>query len=264
MVGVSALVALAVGLAVGLGTSGSSGVVDDPRAAAALLRSVLGAANAAGGFHYSSSSTQSSTSSSLTQVTIGDAGTSSGRQDITIGTSHFQVLVVGATAYFNGDAVATSATLGLPAVTATRYAGRWISLVSGDAPYQSVYAAVTTSSALHDNLSFSPRRQVAGARYGGRDAIAISGALAPVEGQPARGNATLYVTATRPHLPLGYVERGTVGGGGSRTTVSLTIRFSAWGTQVPVGAPPGAVPFASLGPSSGGSNGGSTGPTFIT
>lgn len=266
MVVASAVVALAVGLGVGLGTSGSGGVDNDPRAAAALLRSVLASANTAGGFHYVSSSTQSSASSSLTQVTVGDAGASSGRQEITIGASHFTVLVVGPTAYFEGDAVATSATLGLPAATATRYAGKWISLGSGDAPYQSVYVAVTTSSALHDNITLSPRSQVSGRKYDGSDVIAITGGITPIQGQPAKGTATLYVTASRPHLPVAYVEKGTIGGGSSRTTLDLTIRFSTWGRQVSEVAPSGAVPFSSLGPSSGGSNGapGSPGPTFIT
>lgn len=260
----SALVALAVGVVVGLGASGTGGVVDDPRAATALLHSVLGAANAARGFHYVSSSTQASTSSSLTQVTVGDAGASSGRQDITIDTSHFTVLVVGPTAYFKGDAVATSATLGLPAAAATRYAGQWISLASGDAPYQSVYAAVTTSSALHDSITLSPRREVSGTEYDGKDVIAIAGTLTPISGQPAKGTATLYVTASRPHLPVGYVEKGTVGGGSSRSSISFTMHFSAWG-DVSESAPPSAIPFASLGPSSGGSTGppGSGGPTFI-
>jgi hypothetical protein len=265
-VAASALVALAIGLGIGLGTSGTGGVVNDPRAASSLLRSVLRAANAAGGFHYESSSTQSSTSSSLTQVTVGDAGASSGRQAITIGNSHFTVLVVGQTAYFDGDAVATSATLGLPATTATRYAGRWISLVPGDSPYQSVYAAVTTSSALHDNITFSPRREVSGTKYDGKDVIALSGPLTPIEGQPAKGTATLYVTAARPHLPVGYVEKGTVGAGSTRSTLAFTIHFSTWGVQVPVTAPSGAVAFASVAPPAGGSSGapGPPGPTFIT
>lgn len=265
VVAASAAVALAVGLAVGLGTSGSS-VVIDPRAATALLHASVRAANTADAFHYVSSATQTSASSSLTQMTTGDAGASSGRQDITIGNSHFTVLVVGQTAYFNGDAVATSATLNLPAATATKYAGQWISLMSGDAPYQSVYAAVTTSSALHENITFSPRSEVSGTKYDGKDVVAISGSLTPIDGQPATGTATLYVTASRPHLPVGYVEKGTLGTGQSRGTIAFTMHFSAWGRQVPVSTPPGAVPFSSLGPISGGTNGtpGSSGPTFIT
>jgi hypothetical protein len=262
---VAAVVAAALGLGIGLGTTGSGGVVDDPRAAAAILKSVLAAVGSAGSFHYVSSSTSSSpTATRLTQVTVGDAGPSSGRQVITIGTSHFEVVVVGSTAYFKGDAVATSASLGLSAALARTYAGRWISLVSGDQPYQSVYAAVTASSAIADNITFTPRSELAAAKIGGTDVIGLRGGLTPIDGQAAKGIATLYVTAGRRHLPVRYVEKGTVGSGPSRATLNFQIAFSAWGNPVSVPAPTGVVPFSSLG-ASGGSNGsGLPSPTILT
>ena len=266
---VGALVALGVGLGVGLGVSGSGAAVNDRRASTALLKSVLDAVNAEGAFHYVSSSTSSSSSSTatkLTQLTVGDAGTTSGRQAITIGTSHFEVVVVGSTAYFRGDAVGTSASLGLSASAARAFAGHWISLVSGDAPYQSVYAAVTAGSAIADNITFTPRTELSTSRVAGRRVIGLKGPLTPIDGQPARGTATLYVTAARPHLPVRYVEKGTVGSGSSRSTLSFEISFSGWGTPVAVGAPSGAVPFASLGAGGGsnGSPGSSGGPTLLT
>jgi hypothetical protein len=241
-------------------------VVNDPRAAAALLKSVLGAVDSAGSFHYVSSSTSSSSSSTkLTQVTVGDAGVSTGRQAITIGASHLEVVVIGPTAYFKGDAVATSASLGLPASVAKTYADRWISLVSGDGPYQSVYAAVTAASAIADNITFTPRSELSPSKIAGRHVIGLHGELTPIDGQPAKGSATLYVTADRPHLPVRYVETGTVGSQPSRSTVSFEISFSGWGSPVSVTTPSGSVPFSSLS-ATGGSNGssGTNGPTLLT
>lgn len=257
----AAVVLAAIGVGVGFAVSGS-GAGSTKAAATSLLRSSLAAAEAAGSFHYVSTSTSStSTSSSLTQQTVGDAGSTEGTQVITISGDTFYVDVVGSTAYFEGDASAMVSILGVPVSVAEDYAGKWISLVSGDAPYQSVEIAVTTSSALDQNVTFAPKRELGSSRIDGTTGVGLQGPMTPVDGQAAHGTATLYVAATGRHLPLRYLESGTVGSGSNASKLKFSITFSGWGENVSVPVPAGAVPFSSLGAS--GSTGPS-GPTLIT
>ena len=146
---------------------------------------------------------------------------------------------------------------------AQTYAGRWISLVPGDAPYQAVYAAVTASSALTDNITFSARTELAASKVDGIPVIGLRGPMQPIDGQPASGTATLYVTASRPHLAVRYTEKGTVGTGSAKSTLNFEITFSKWQEAVDVSAPSGAVPFAALGASQGTSPP-APGPTVLT
>jgi hypothetical protein len=261
---VAGVVAVVAAAAVGvwLGTR-SSAPSSTPAQARRLVQSSLAAAQAAGSFHYVSTSTSSSpTTSSVKQVTIGDAGASSGRQAITISGDTFDVVVVGTTAYLRGDASAMVASLGIPAAVAEAHAGQWISLVPGDAPYQSVEVAVTTASALDQNVTFNAGRESGTVKVDGQTTTAVQGSMSAVDGQPAHGTATLYVR-TGPHpLPVRYVERGTVGKGSSASQLNFAITFSSWGEDTGVTAPTGATPFSSLGVTGGTPTG--PGPTIIT
>jgi hypothetical protein len=204
----------------------------------------LAAARAAGSFHYVSSSS----SAGLTQLTVGDAGPTSGRQVITVNGDTFTVLVVGTTAYFQGDAVAMVENLSVPLSVARAHAGQWISLVSGDNPYQSVYAAVTTADALHDNITFTPRTELGASTVAGQRVLGVRGPVHGLPGERATGTATFYLSSAGRHLPLRYVENGTVvGSNGAKAGLQFRIDFSAWSESVEVQAPPGAVAFSSLG-----------------
>jgi hypothetical protein len=259
-----ALVVAAAGTAVGvwLGTGGPANA-GTPATARQLVRSSLADARAAGSFHYLSSSTSSSaTTTNVSQVTNGDAAADSGRQVITLSGDTFDVVVSQTTAYFRGDAAAMVVNLGIPIGVAEAHAGQWIALVPGEAPYQSVEIAVTTASALDQNITFSARKDLGSARVDGRQTTAIEGPMSPVDGQPARGTATLYVSTSRHPLPVRYVERGTVGSGSSMSRLSFSITFSQWGEHVGVTAPAGATPFTALGVSGGAPP--SPGPTILT
>jgi hypothetical protein len=249
LVGASTAVVVVAAAAIGtwLGTGGA-GTPATPAASRQLVRSSLAAALAAGSFHYVSSSTSSSpTSAPIQQITDGDAAPTSGRQVITVGGDTFDVVVVGTTAYFRGDAAAMVASLGLPAAVAAAHAGQWIALVPGEAPYPSVQVAVTTSSALSQNITFTAARELGTTTVEGRKTTVVQGPMSAVGGQPARGTATLYVSTGPRRLPVRYVERGTVGSGASEATLDFTITFSSWGDKVAVARPAGAVPFAALG-----------------
>ncbi|HAM01394.1 MAG TPA: hypothetical protein DCQ30_04085 [Acidimicrobiaceae bacterium] len=262
MLVVAALVAVGTGVGVWLGASGPAGG-GTPATARQLVRASLADARAAGSFHYVSSSISSSaTTSNVSQVTDGDAASQSGRQVITLSGDTFDVVVAGATAYFRGDAAAMVVNLGIPIGVAEAHARQWIALVAGEAPYQSVEVAVTTASALDQNITFSALEDLGSTRVDGTQTTAIEGRMRPVDGQPARGTATLYVSTSRHPLPVRYVESGTVGSGSKASRLRFSMTFSSWGESVGVSAPAGAIPFTSLGASGGGPP--SPGPTILT
>jgi hypothetical protein len=228
-----------------------------------LVQSALSSTIHGGSFHYVSRFT----SGGQTQTTVGDAGPSSGRQVITIGSDTFTVLVVGTSCYFQGDARQMVQNLGVPTSVASAHAGQWISLAPGDVPYQSVYVAVTTRSAIKSNVAFAPRQEVGTSTRGGLRVVGITGSMInqTVSGQlqRAKGKAMLYVTTSRPHLPVEYTENGKIGAAGSKLVTSkLVMTFSKWGEAVSVTAPKGAVSFASLGVGSGSVP--SSGPPILT
>jgi hypothetical protein len=222
-------------------TSGSSSppsVTGGAVQAELLVRASLASAEAAGTFHYVSTST----TAGVTQTTVGDAAPDRGRQAITIGDHSFAVIVVGTAAYFKGDAATLQAELGLDSLVAQAHAGQWISLAPSDNPYQSVYAAVTTKSALDDTVTIAGKSVLSDVTVGRVTVIPVRGLLTPVEQTPVTGTARLDVGSGRAHLPVRFTASGSVNN--QQTTVSVT--FGRWGEAVPVSAPAGAVPYSSL------------------
>ncbi len=243
-VSVIVVVALIVGGGVAyLITSGPGPVPRVSPAARSLLRSALSASTRKGSFHYVSRSE----SQGITQTTVGDAATNAGKQVITIGHDTFTVLVIGSACYFKGDTREMVQQLGLSVTTATAHNGAWISLAPSDGPYASVYAAVTTHSALADNIDFVPHRRLGTTVRSGTKVMGMTGPLEDfkVAGvtQKAKGTAYLYVASAKPHLPVQYSERGTISGQRS----SFTMTFGHWGEHVDVTAPTGAISYGSLG-----------------
>lgn len=235
-------------------------------AASTALRKALAAARSAGSFHYVSTSSGATGSA----TTVGDAGTTSGKQLISTsdsnGNASFEVLVVGSACYFEGDALAMEENLDVSTAVAQAHANQWISLSPSDAPYASVYAAVNVDEALADNITVKPQ-QLGSITTGGRTLQTVTGAIKPVtiagQTQSIKGTATLEISPST-HLPVRYTERGTSSG----QSTSFTITFSNYGETVSESAPPGAVSYASIGGASGGTgNGGggsSTSPSVLT
>lgn len=271
-----ALIVLACALVVGLlagggvalfGGSGSSTSVPSSApvsaAASTALQRALSAVRAAGSFHYVSTFT----STTGTATTVGDAGSTSGKQLISTsdssGNASFEVVVVGSACYFEGDALAMVENLDVSASVAQAHANQWISLSPSDAPYASVYAAVNLNQALTDNISVKPQ-QLGSTTSGGRTLQTVTGAIEPVKiagsTQSIKGTATLEI-APSTHLPVRYSERGTASG----QSTSFTMTFSSYGETVSQSAPPGAVSYASIGGASGGGGAGSsTSPSVLT
>jgi hypothetical protein len=237
----SAIVLLAAGITgIVVASTGSSppAVTGGAAAAERLVRTSLASAAAARTFHYVSTST----TAGVTQTTVGDAAPDRGQQTITIGDHTFSVVVVGTTAYFKGDAATMQAELGLDQVVAQAHAGQWISLAPADNPYQSVYAAVTTKSALDDTITIAGRSVLADATIGTTTVTPVRGLLTPVDQTPVTGTARLDVRSGRPHLPVRFSGAGSANG----QQTSLSVTFDKWGERVDVSAPVGAIAYSSL------------------
>jgi hypothetical protein len=256
-------------------TNPSSPLAPVSPAARTALRQAIAAAESAGSFHYVSSTTTVASSGTSSATTLGDAGKSSGVQEITTndptnGPASFTVLVVGTTAYFRGDVPAIEENLNLTSQVAQAHSGQWISLQPSDGSvYASVYAAVNTHDALAENISIKPQ-QLGSATQGGKNLDTITGALTPVviPGQGTQnmsGTGTLEISA-RTHLPVRYDEHGT--SKGQRTTFTMT--FNSYGEQVAANAPTSSTTYASIAasggtnPGGGAGGGGATSPTFLT
>ncbi|HEY5024346.1 MAG TPA: hypothetical protein VII76_05160 [Acidimicrobiales bacterium] len=256
-VGLAVVVLLAAGITL-IVTSGPSNTASGAPAARRMVRAALTSTIDGGSFHYVSQFT----SGGQTQTTDGDAGASSGKQVITIGSDTFTVLVVGSACYFQGDAQQMVAQLGIPVSIASAHAGQWISLSPGDLPYPAVYVAVTTGSALRANIDFAPRLESGTSRRAGYRVLRITGPMTNevVNGQThrARGTASLYITTSHPYLPVQYTQNGKIDAVASK----LVMTFSKWGEVVAVSAPKGAVSYASLGVGNGTTP--TTGPPVLT
>jgi len=258
------VVGLAVVILVGAGVTLIVTSSPGPNSSAArqLERAALRATIDAGSFHYVSTFT----SAGASQTTVGDAGSSSGRQVITIGPDTFTVLVKGRSCYFQGNERQMVEQLGLPVAVASTYAGRWISLAPGDSPYQSVSVAVTARSALSSNIAFAPHKESGASVRSGYSVLGITVSMTNQvqDGQTvkAKGTATLYVTASHLHNPAAYTESGKITVLGQTNQSTLVITFSRWGEPVSVNAPVGAVSYSSLGAGNGSPP--TTGPPVLT
>jgi hypothetical protein len=240
---------------------GSSPPSSTAPAARQLLRTALASAARAGSFHYVATSS-STGPNGATQRTVGDAGPTSGRQVITVGQQRFTVLVIGSALYFKGNVPALTANLSLSSASAAAHAQQWIELAPTDAPYATVYAAVTAPSALADNVTIAPDHELAPSTVAGQPVQTITGTITAVRvaGQVIKpeGTATLAVRAGSPHLPVRYTQRGTENGQSSTAGVS----FSRWGEPVSLTAPTHPVAYSSLGTGSGGQPSSPSGPVL--
>jgi hypothetical protein len=143
--------------------------------------------------------------------------------------------------------------LDVSTAVATAHAQQWVSLKPTDEPYAAVYAAVTASSALADNIAFKAQRDLGRSTVDGQAVEAVSGALTPIPSvgeTSVKGTGTLYVRASAPHLPVKYTEKGT----SDKEALTFSMTFSQWGETFAATTPTGAVTYVALGgPTGGGS-----------
>ena len=224
----------------GGGSNPRSTATPAPGAAAAarsLYQQALAATRAAKGVHY-----VAVTSGAANQHTTGDAGQSTGTQDITVtssfGAEQFKLLLVNDAVFFQGNVPAEEDQIGLSPADAQRMAGKWITVVRGDGPYTVLQPGITTADqAAEMPLVASTTEQVTA---GGRKATRIHGTVPATADVPA-GTAYMDVDPST-HLPITYVSTVTAG----KVTVSATTNFSGWGSAPSPTAPADSVKWSTL------------------
>jgi hypothetical protein len=164
-----------------------------------------------------------------------DAGLTTGKQLITVGSSHAQVIVMPGKTYLKGDAAAVTDFFGSPPSEVRPLANRWIMFVPSDPSYQDVTDSVTLPSVMDQITLDAPTTTGAITSADGIPAVAITGT---VPDDPADTTATLYVIPGAHPLPieLSYSELDD----------QFFLTFTNWGNRVTVTAPTGALPAGSL------------------
>jgi hypothetical protein len=167
---------------------------------------------------------------------------SEGRQAISTGTLHIQVVLVRGIAYVQGDPGGLGAALGLPSSSATAYANKWIAVQSTDTPYSSIVQAVTLNGTISQLRPTGRLHSAGSAIIDGRSALGVGGGLPGQPQQGVTGSTTLYVASSRPTVPLKFTIQATTRG----QRIDDVATFTQWGRPLHLSAPAGSVAFSSI------------------
>jgi hypothetical protein len=195
----------------------------------------------------------STTKTPADSVTItGDVSKTEGEQTIVANVNgqmcHVTVMLVGGSAYFEGDEPGLATFMGLPQSIAVKYTNQWISLNSSDSAFSAITAALTTSSALLQTPISKPLSLRGTSEKSGRRVVAIAGFASGIPSGSTKKvtiPVRLYVQAKGRSLPVLYTANRTV----EKQKEAASVSFSGWGEPISVTAPSGAVPIGSLGAS---------------
>lgn len=160
-----------------------------------------------------------------------------GRQVITFGEIHAEVLLAHGRAFITGNGVAMVRYFGLPAHLKSQLAGHWVELTPQDSGYRNVTTNLTLSSEIDGLLPVAPLTQ-GNATFQGRNVIAIHGAVPPGQGAPTGARVTLYVSTGPRALPVAEV--------GGYKGITESIVLAHWGQPVNVASPAGATPISQV------------------
>jgi hypothetical protein len=146
------------------------------------------------------------------------------------------VLVVGGSAYIQGNAFTLHSFFPFTKAQATKYAGQWISIPSTSGAFSTVAADATFASFLGDLL---PTQHLSSVRatVGGRKAVGLRGNV-------RQGNLTLVQTVYAPAsgTPLPFEEKAVA----AQVPGPSIVRISRWNEAVHVTAPANAVPITTV------------------
>jgi hypothetical protein len=217
---------------------GSAGGALAGKSPSQILSTTLAAADAQRGVHYQ----LRAATASENQTIVGDAGPSQGVQQVVTGSNEVEVQLIAGTAYLMGNAGGLQNTIGLSASVSSAYAGRWISVAPADSLFEPITQAVTTKGIFSQLKPTGTLTESAPGKIEGQQVIAVTGGLPGSVANGVTGHAILYVSTSRPDLPVAF--QGTAAN--SKDKVSDVGVFSRWGERLALAVPSGAVPFSSL------------------
>ena len=238
-----AVVAAAVTTGTAVGVVGLAAAPAGASRPASAQTEYLAAINAVGdqGVHYASHAKQGSESFSVS----GDTGVKSGTQTLTLkeGSSleHLTVVSVGSTGYVNANSTALKDVIGLPAATAKKYAGKWISFDPTSAQYSELVAGLLDSQVAGELKMSGPFHYGATKTIDGKSAFAVVGSVSDNSGNTV--SATLWVPTSGSPLPI---EQTTAAS--SKGAIAGTVTFTKWGQKVAQKAPAHATAASKLVP----------------
>lgn len=243
--GLAAVLAALSGLALLAGCGGSQSATRGGLASMPpnlIVAEARAAAETAGSVHY----VQSGRTTRETAVSAGDASSSMGHEVMTLSDgAQATVLLTGDVAYVHANMVALTGYFLLPDTTASRMAGRWISVRSNTAGYQRFWDGLsfemTTGSFLDAITPVGPLTKTPTRTIDGRLVVGVHGKVPAWTGAAPGTTETLYVAATGQPLPVSSQE--------IFRSSQVTTVFSRWGEKVQVTAPPGVTPIPAASPS---------------
>jgi hypothetical protein len=225
-------------------------------AATALYQKTVALMNSATGFHYVLTATGPDS-----ETITGDATPTGGRQTITFNASYgaeqFNLVLIGPTVYFQGNAPALEDQLGVPASHAPALVNKWVSVATGNGPYQILQPGITTSDQKTE-VPMTPASMTQTTTTSGTAVTRIVGTIPAQDGVPA---ATVFFDVEPDNsIPVDYGSTLSANG----VTQTTAVTFSQWGVAPTLTAPAGAVAWTTLGastPPGGYGSGGATSPT---
>jgi hypothetical protein len=173
---------------------------------------------------------------------VADTGVSDGSQVATWSgsdqTGSFTIVAIGSTTYMKADANSLVTFFNaMPAETASKYAGKWLSFTSSDKLYASLRNDITLAS-VAASLEFLP----AGVKTTS-STIVMTGKPIPSTSTPAGERATATTTiSSHTKLPLSQSFSASYKG----ATEKSSILFSQWGAATIPSAPRGAIAYDSI------------------
>jgi hypothetical protein len=207
--------------------SASSGLATEALSAGDILAAAATAATAEGSVHTVATLKQGEESAKV----VNDTGTSDGRQVITAGKQHTEILLVEGIAYLRANEEALRDFFGFPADEASRYADSWLSFTISDSGYSELVETLDMPSLIENITLTGDLTKTAVTTIGGKRVIGIRGE------HPQGGTGTLYVAADGEPLPVRMDIADPNGSSGS-------LVFSEWGKNVSVKAPSDATPLS--------------------
>jgi hypothetical protein len=175
---------------------------------------------------------------------VGDVGTTSGEQEITIRdgaqTGHVSLMVVKKTAYLEGDTLGLESYTGMSKTDSAKLAGTWIAIPSSNSDFSQLTESliVKTAASALVYLSGTLVRGKTSTQLGKK----VVGVTSTQKSKTGSLNLTLYVSSTGAALPVSVTGTRTA----SKVKSTIVATFTKWGEKVQRSAPKKSVPFADI------------------
>jgi hypothetical protein len=188
------------------------------------------------------------TQGSVTLHVVGDAGTTSGAQTLTVNngkqTEHMSAEIVGSTGYVNGNSNALHNVIGLTTAQSKKYAGKWLSFPTTNSGLAQLVSGLLKSQVATELGVDGPFTFGTAATVNGQHATAIKGTVSTNNG--GKVTEILYIPSKGNPLPIEEVTNPSAAAHSS--TIHGTVTFSNWGQKTSVKAPAHSVSILKLAP----------------